>query len=237
LSNLGTFFDVKGFGFQEALVERLRTRLQEDLPGTWIAMQGSWDQSVEVLQDLLSGADYQKLLADLSQDRVAQRGGLDIVARQPQKVRLEHHFHSPYRLARENADYAFRFAKQFCRNDPFILIFAYHPWMGAKSLNVDFADTGSTFFRALARRTFIQFLQDATPVFDVTKGDASRLISALGFLNISHIPRETNSRRSAAFKLYVNPNAKNPLSTLTISHFRLNDPSAVLIEDFSDDNY
>src|SRR6202044_3210432 len=146
--------------------------------------------------------------------------------------RVEHHLHDPYRLALENAGYAFRFAKQFCRKEPFILFFAHHPWLGGLSLNTNFADIASTFTRALARRTFIQFLHDASPLFDITKGEASKLISAVGFLNISQVPLQEGSRSSASLKLYVNPNAMNPLSSLTIDHLRLRDPHAVLIESF-----
>jgi hypothetical protein len=42
------------------------------------------------------------------------------------------HLSDPYQKAQKNADYIFRFAKQFSRNEPFILIFVHHPWLGGR---------------------------------------------------------------------------------------------------------
>jgi hypothetical protein len=229
------FFDVKGFGFQETLIERMRQRLETDIPGKWIAVEGSWDVSAEDLQELLQRKQYDQLLSDLKQKQAASRGVLQFIMREKRAVQVSHRSADPYLLALENSEYLFRFAKQFCRKYPFILILAHHPWFGGLSLNSNFAGSASTFTRALARRTFIQFLGDRSCVFDVTKREASRLISGIAFLNISQIPAERD--RGQTLRLYLNPNATNPVSRLTVDILRNHDPQSVEFDDFSFDNY
>jgi hypothetical protein len=233
LSNV--FFDIKGFGFQETLIERLRQRLEMDIPGKWVAVEGSWDVAVEELQELLQQKQYDQLLLDLKQKPVVSRGVLQFIVREKRVVQVSHRLVDPYLLARENSEYVFRFAKQFCRTDPFILILAYHPWFGGLSLNTDFAGSTSTFTRAFARRTFMQHLRDTSSVYDVTKGEASRLISGIAFLNISQIAGA--SHRSQTMRLYLNPNATNPLSMLTVDILRNHDPMSVELDAFAFDNY
>lgn len=231
------FFEIKTLGFQEALVERLRRQLEGDIPGKWIAIEGSWDVSVELLQDLLTNRNYQELLSTLKQEQTARRGKLLFVKRDKAAVQVSHHAVDPYEFAEENAAYAFRYAKQFCRNAPFILLFAYHPWLGATDLNTNFVGSTGTFTRALARRTFFQFLNDWSAVFDVTKAEASTLISALAFLNISHFSDEDDKMPTQVMWLYLNPNAKNPVPRLVVDHMRLTKPYDLTVDDFAHDNY
>jgi len=180
------FFDIKGFGFQENMVKRLTDRLEADIPGKWIAPQGSWDVSAESLEDLLAGG-YKPLRDELRQNLIAKRDGLEFVKRERRQVRVSHHVVDPYQFAAENSSYLFRFAKQFCRNHPFFLIVAYHPWLGGQALNTNFADFTPTATRSLARRTFIQFLKDTSLVFNITKAEASKLLSGIAFVNVSQL--------------------------------------------------
>jgi hypothetical protein len=230
------FFDIKTFGFQEVLAERLRRRLEKDISGTWIAIEGSWDVSVELLGDLLA-QDYQGLLSTLKKELTAQRGKLLFVKRNKTAVQISHHTANPYMFAEENAAYAFRYANKFCRSDPFILLFTYHPWLGATSLNTNFVGSAETFTRALARRTFIQFLNDCSTVLGVTKAEASTLISAIAFLNISYISDDVGKLPSQVLWLYLNPNAKNPVHSLVVDHMRLAKPYDIAVDDFAHDNY
>jgi hypothetical protein len=78
----------------------------------------------------------------------------------------------------------------------------------------NFANTASSTCRALARRSFIQFLQDPTPVFDVTKAEASKLLSGIAFLNISQLHDSHNQNRW--LRLYSNPNATHPIPELAV---------------------
>ncbi len=151
-------------------------------------------------------------------------------------------------MAEEHASYAFRYAEQFARHKPFVLFFAYHPWLGGLSLNTDFTSFASTYMRALARRTFVQFLDDESslcpdnksPPLDVTKGYASRLISGIGFLNVSHIPPQQGEVFDPAkprLRLFTNPSAINPIPKLTVDAMQWEQPGSVVVDDFRHDNY
>ena len=231
----GTFFDVKGFGFQVALVERLKKRLEKDIPDTWIAVEGSWDVSVKTMQELLS-REYGQLVSELKQTQRISRGVLQFIKRDKKRLQISPHRMNPYQLASENAGYMFKFAKQFCRKEPFILFLAHHPWVGGLSLNSNFAKYASDFTRALSRRTFIQFLNDTSACFDVTKAEASKLLSAIAFLNISKIPAEPG-KAIPQLRLYLNPNALNPIPQMTIELLTWEVPHSVFCDDFSCDNY
>ena len=212
----GVFFDIKAFGFQETMVEKLTGRLEADIPGKWIAAEGSWDVSAETLQDLLAKG-YKLLLGDLRQNPMATREGLVFIKRDKRPVQVSHRTVNPYQFADENSSYVFRFAKQFCRKCSFLLFLAFHPWLGGKSLNTNFADFTSIAARSLARRAFMQFLNDASPIFDVTKAEASTLLSGIAFLNVSQIGGAQG--RDRLLRLYLNPDAAIPIprSPLTVS--------------------
>lgn len=227
------FFDIKGFGFQEAMVEKLIKRLEADIPGKWIAAEGSWDVSAETLQELL-GKGYQPLLAELRQNITATREALIFVKRDKRSVQVSHRLVDPYQFADENSSYVFRFAKQFCRKHPFLLLLAYHPWFGGKSLNANFADFTAVATRSLARRTFIQFLKDALPMYGTTRAEASKLLSGIAFLNVSQLAGAANKD---SLRLYLNPNAANPVDSLTIHSLRLHDPQGIFLDNFGFDNY
>jgi hypothetical protein len=235
------YFDVKTFGFQETMIARLKARLEADLPDSWIAIEGSWDVSAEMIQDLLEPIEYSKLRTDLATTAVVRRGILEFIRRTPKPLQVSSRWSDPYAMAEEHASYVFRHAKQFARHKPFILFLAHHPWLGGLSLNTDFASATSTYMRAMARRTFMQFRADLSPVFDVTKGVASRLISGIGFLNISNIPPQLGEQSNSPqhqLRLFVNPNATNPIPRLAIDMIkRLSQPGSVLVEDFAHDNY
>jgi hypothetical protein len=228
------FYDIKGFGFQENMIARLVQRLEADIPGKWIAAQGSWDVSAEALEDLLAKG-YQTLRDELRQSLTAKRDVLEFVKRDKRPVQVSHRTVDPYQFAAENSSYLFRFAKQFCRSHPFFLIVAYHPWFGGQALNTNFADFTPTATRSLARRTFHQFLRDTSPVFDITKAEASKLLSGIAFLNVSQVPGTT--KKDHVLRLYLNPNAAHPIDGLTTDSLGLHDPHSVAVDDFRFDSY
>ena len=230
------YFDIKCFGFQEVMIERLCKRLMADIPNCRIAVESSWDVPVETLQDLLESG-YGSLKEALTTNTTVVRGPMRFVRRTPSRVQVSSRIIDPYRLAKEHASYPFRFAKQFTLAAPFIIIFAYHPWLGGLLMNENFADFTSIYTRALARRAFIQFLEDNSAVLNVTKAQASCLISGIGFLNISQLEIDSGNPDHTRFRLYTNPNALNPVPDLTIDYLQDSDPKAVQVERFVDDNY
>ena len=140
--------------------------------------------------------------------------------------------HDPYALAESNADYAFKFAKQFPLQQRFLLVFVYHSWLGGLSNNVNFADHTAVYMRAMARRTFLQFQHDRnTMLFGQTRAEASRLLSGLLFLDAWQ-----NTPDRSVGRLYLNPRAKTPLSDLDKQHLQIED-NWLWVDDFAHDNY
>jgi hypothetical protein len=205
-------FDIKAFGFHEHLVARLTERLSQDLLPDTVLAQDSWDVPVSDLFALLS-AQYARLLQELQANRSASRGAIRFEVRPPARVQMTVRELDPEKLAEENAEYAFNYAKQFARHKPFILIFVIHPWVSG-ALHQNFTGSVDQFTAAFARRTFCQFETEVRPVFGVTMAQAARLLSGILFLNAwaGNPPGEP-----PLYRLFLNPNAVNPLDPLAVS--------------------
>lgn len=225
------YFDVKAFGLHEHLAEQIKSKLSQVFPSYFVAISGSSDVGVADMSDLL-GKGMRDLIAELKADGKASRGMLDIRIEPPRDVHFVTNSGNPYELAKNNADYVFRFAKQFVRREPFILVFVIHPWLGGGRLSQNFASDTETFMRSFARRTFMQFLSDLTKTFDVTRGTASRLLSGIMFLDAWQQPSE----KPPVHALYLNPHAKNPVSCLTRNNLVTNIPD-INFDDFEHDMY
>ena len=233
---------MKAFGSNGRLAQRLKERLQQELPDEQVLVEESWDLSFETFQDLIEAAP--NIGAELKQKRIVWKGRM-VIRLEPEKpVTVSGRNVNPYRLAKENALYPFHDAKQFTRNSPFILIFVVHPWFNALSIGNDFAGVDTTFTRSLARRAFMQFSADSRPLTsiakhvpnDVTLADASRLLSALFFINVW--PREADPSITDPMPswLYFNPRATHPFPR-SGSLFREQNPNRTYIDCFTDDDY
>jgi len=232
ITHCGIYFDVKAFGSNGRLANRLKERLEEEIVDEQVLVEDSWDLSFELFEELIRSAS--SLAAELRQKRLVRRDRLHICLEPKKQITVSSRHVDPYRLAKENALFPFRDAKQFTRTNPFILIFVAHPWFDAGSLHGDFAGGGTTFTRSLARRAFMQFSNDATPLDSVCRGvsdgmtlaEASRLLSGMFFVNVW--PLETMPSW-----LYSNPRAKHRIPNLSL--FRLN--NSTYIDYFADDDY
>lgn len=217
------FFDTKGFGFREHLINRLRARLTRDIPNKFVAIEGSFDASIADLSDML-GLTYQALRAELAAKSHAKRGAIDFTLRPPAPVQTTVNTSDPYELAEANASYAFSYAKQFVRHSPFILIFVVHPWFSGTWLHADFGNYIRDFHRAFARRTFLQHRKDKSPLFNITKGAAAGLLSGVAFFDAWHGKLESDPQverdRARRLKLFLNPLATNPVSELALDELR-----------------
>lgn len=225
------YFDVKAFGLHEHLAEQIKTKLLQVFPSHFVAISGSSDVGVADMSDLL-GKGMSGLITDLKVNGRASRGMLDIRIEPQSAVHFVTNSGNPYELAKNNADYVFRFAKQFVRRKPFILVFVIHPWLGGLRLSQNFASDTEIFMRSFARRTFMQFRSDRTKVFDVTRRTASRLLSGIMFIDAW----QQSSARSPAHALYLNPHAKHPVSQLTRDHLVASIPD-INFDDFEHDAY
>lgn len=225
------YFDVKAFGLYEHLAEQLRTKLSQVFPSHFVAISGSGDIGVAAMSDLLS-KDLNRLITELKSNGKASCGNLDVEIKPKSNIHSTVSSINPYELANNNAEYAFKFAKQFPRREPFILVFVIHPWMGGQRLSLNFASDTEIFMRSFARRTFMQFRHDRTKVFDVSRGAASQLLSGIMFVDAWQQP----TTRPQVRALYLNPHARYPVSRLTADRLVMDIPE-MHFDDFKHDAY
>lgn len=247
IEHISTYFDVKAFGFNGQWAQRLKERLTEllekEIPDEQVLIEESWDLSSETFEDLIHAA--QNIAVELKQKRMLRKGRMRIRLEAKRPVTVSERTVEPYRLARENALYPFSDAKQFTRNSPFILIFLVHPWFNALSIHNDFAGVDTMFTRSLARRAFMQFSEDSTPLTSIAKdvpaavtlADASRLLSAIFFVNVW--PKEADPSITYAMPswLYLNPRATHRLTQGSVAPFRAQSPNSTYVDDFANDDY
>ena len=243
IEHTGIYFDAKAFGFNGRLAQRLKERLDKEFPNEQILIEESWDLSFEAFRDLIEAAPA--IAAELKQKRMVQKGRVRVRLEAKKPVTVSMRQVDPYHLAQENALYPFRDAKQFTRNSPFILIYVVHPWFNALSIHSDFAGVDTAFTRSLARRAFMQFSTDSTPLASIARhvpaattiADASRLLSAIFFVNVW--PKETDPTITYTLPswLYLNPRATHRLDRGSAALFRAQDPHGTYIDDFANDDY
>jgi hypothetical protein len=237
------YFDIKSFGFHAHLARRLKDRLGEKLPGKNIFVEQSWDLSIDVFEKLIRRAD--QIAQTLASKKLATFERLVIRMEDPKPVHVSAISIDPYLLASENQKYAFRFANQFTRNSPFVLIFVIHPWFSQAIFQQDFAGANSAFTRAFCRRTFMQFSNDAASINTVcpkaalgtTFADAAGHLSAIVFLNVwpsQDYPAGSSENKPAPSWVYVNPRATHPFRDARL--FAELNPH-IAIDYFSHDNY
>jgi len=226
------FFDVKAFGLNEYLVQELKAKLSFNFPSSFVAIGGSSDLGVNDLNILL-GKGLQELVSDLAKNCRTNRGALEISIEPKRQVQCAISSADPYALAENHADYVFRFAKQFVRQHPFILVFVIHPWLGGNRLHSNFAGDTTVFTRSFARRSFMQYSFDNnTKVMGVTRAIASKLLSGILFVN--SWPKPLNGKHRGW--LYLNPYAANPISQMS-RNMLLENTANVYFDNFEHDAY
>jgi hypothetical protein len=122
------FFDVTGFGFHAHKIKLLQGRLEEAFPGKRVLIEGAWDVSIEALQGLLEHKGFSEFVQELKNPVVVRRGPLEFRTQDARSVTVSSHTADPIQLAYENRTYPFRFAGQYARKGPFMLVFVIHPW-------------------------------------------------------------------------------------------------------------
>jgi hypothetical protein len=240
---IDTYFDIKAFGLHGRLAQRLKQRLEDALPGEQVFVEESWDLSDETFAELI--ADAPQIAAELEQKKIVRKGPMLLRVQAPQQVTVSGRVVQPYRLARENALYPFRDAKQFTRHASFILVLVLHPWLNANAIQDDFGGTDTCFTRALARRAFFQFSHDARKLntlcnavdSSVSLADAAQLLSAIFFINVWPGGDDEERGQPLPCWLYANPRASHPVGRSQMGLFMSLDPNGIYIDDFADDNY
>jgi hypothetical protein len=238
------YFDIKAFGFNGYMAGRLKDLLESKMKGMQVFVNESWDLSYEDLEKYIR--EVNTIVKELKAKGHTRRGPMNISTSPPKPISVSMISHDPYALAKENAAYPFLSANQFTRNKPFVLIYVVHPWLNHLSLDSDFANADTTFTRAFARRAFMQFSDDKTLARDhckqisdeTTLGDASRLLSAIMFVNVwpsdAYWPGSSESKPKPSW-IYLNPRATNKIPHGQMRVFQNN--RATYIDDFSNDDY
>lgn len=236
-----THFDVKAFGFHGRMAELLKEKLEPSFPSEQVLIEKSWDLSIETFSNLLKSAS--DIANKLRKDRIFREGRMQVRLAPKAPVTISMRGGEPYHLAKENALYPFRYAKQFTRNTPFILIFVVHPWFNALSIHNDFAGVDTAFTRSLARRAFMQFSNDPSTeavcggaAANVTMAEASGMLSAILFVNVWPLDADPSIDYRMRSWLYINPRATHRLARWQAGFFRANNPHGI-IDDFADDDY
>jgi hypothetical protein len=228
-------FDIKGFGFHAHKIKILQQRLQEAFNGKSVLIEGTWDVSIEALQELLDYDGFSKLVEDLQSAAVVRRGRLEFRTQDRRPVTVSSHSSDPLVLANENKTYPLRFAGQYTRNGPFMLVFVIHPWFSQGELHQNFAGFVDTFTKELAKLAFLSFRNDSTLVEGVQTSDVAKLLSGLVFLN--GWPADgTDAQRPRPFcRIYLNPIAAHPLTRSDFSSIEDTFGHDVVVDEIADD--
>lgn len=239
----GAYFDVKAFGFNAALAELLREKIQQNFPDKYVSINDSLDISIDDFGNLLQNVHI--ICEKLNKDGIYRLGPLRVHMTEKQVVNISSRGSSPYLLAKENALFAFKDANQFVTNAPFALIYVSHPWYSPGGIGDDFAHQDTIFTRSFARRAFIQFSQDQRSIGEIcgkadasqTLGTASRLLSAIFFFNAWPREADKNQVKKLQTWAYFNPRAKHPFPRRIIGALRADNIHGLHVDDFVDDNY
>jgi hypothetical protein len=149
--------------------------------------------------------------------------------------------YNPYRHSKELHGGVFGHMNQFVRDRPFVLVYVI-PWFN--NLITDFRNHNRYLYRSLSRRVFCQYKQSTdtakayNPHFSgpETLWDLSQNISAIAFLEDKSLKDITTKSKVDAF-WYLNPNAKNLLSSSFFYDVLAHDLEHDERDDFIEDNY
>lgn len=220
------YFDIKGFGFLDHLVNRLTKRLSNDLAPKLAVAEDSWDVPAELLNDLL-GKQYGPLLKELQNKNEAIRDSIKFSVRTQQQIQITEREINPEELARQNAEYAFRFCKQFVRNKPFFLVFVLHPWFSG-SLHVNFDSSLDIFTTEFSKQIFCHFESDNQKIFGLSRAAIARLLS--GIVVIDAWEGKSQSE-PPLYRLFLNPNATNKPKANSIQTFAAPYGSNIIVKE------
>jgi hypothetical protein len=228
------FFDIKGFGFHAHKIKILSDRLEKSLGGKSVLVEGTWDVSIESLQELLAHEGFAELVAELKLVGIVRRGPLEIRSQDRKRATISAHSANPLELANENSTYPLRFAGQYTRNAPFILFFVIHPWFSQGELHQNIGEFVDTFTRELAKLVFLSFQDNHTLVEGVPRSQVAKLLSGLIFLNVWPEAGTDAARPRPSCRVYLNPIAKHPLKRSGFSFIEAALADDVMVEEIVD---
>jgi len=235
----GAIFEVKALGIQNKLKSDFVEKLEQFFPAHIILVDGRDDASFSDIADKALSKTAE-IAAELKRKDSLIIEGLGWRVRKEKlgkKLYTTTSEFDPYLFAEQNKLFAYRHCSQFVITRPFVLTCVYSSDFGTSFLTTNFGGLRDVALRALARRTFIEFSENAEDVHKYdhkagsgfTMGDACHALSALLFIEA----------KSFDASLYLNPNAANPLALSDIEKiFGAPLPSEMFhLDDFRHDNY
>ncbi|MBS1057771.1 hypothetical protein [Gluconobacter kondonii] len=207
------YFDIKAFGFHDRLLETLRDRLSSEFQDNFIQISGGIHFSTTMVNDLLSHG-FSSLVSDIRKYKYTTRESLKFLLKAKKRIQITPIELNFKKLAENNSNYPFSYAKQFTRSAPFLLIFILHPWFSGSILTSNFAGGTDRFMRAFGQATFNNVSTMIAPNTTFQVCQAAPLLSGMLFFNFwSGV---TDSPQSGHY-LLLNPHAKFPLPSTVIT--------------------
>lgn len=231
------YFDIKGMGFQEYVADLFREKIEVQLNGLLVKLDGPMDVAVKDI-DQYAFPQIPALVQALQAGGSAKvhQLGWTVSALPRVGVSMATTTLDPYRLAQENRYFPFKTAGQFTRQIPFVLVFAYASKFN-RNLPLNFSGGTDITLRSMARRAFMEHSRNSTPASQldssvpagISLGDASRLLSAMLFINLDC---DDDAR------MFLNPRARHPLQSNHVEQlFDFVPLTFILIDDFAFDDY
>jgi len=146
--------------------------------------------------------------------------------------------YSPFRDVEKSKDLILkRYANKLLKNKPFFLVFVNFPWF--HQVVKDFAKMNECYYRALARRTFIQYehsREKAKNKIEKYTGKESMRLLARRLTGIIFIEDHSINETKDKYHTYVylNPNAHNKCKSMKLYLEQL---ANKMYDDFQYDNY
>ena len=150
--------------------------------------------------------------------------------------------YNPFAHAENFHKTPFNYVTKFVKDRPSIIVLVTFPWFN-QVIN-DFAGFNQVFYRAMARRFFLQYKNDATKFKSYAPGfngehtlyEVSQNLSGLIFLEDNTILSENPEITNVKAYAYSNPNAVNKLSHSLADNY-LRSIAGINFDDFEHDNY
>ena len=194
--------------------------------------------------------EYRNSIRLIEQELVAALNNKDTIARITRPSHLSFRIqwggginmvqstYSPFCYAEHTKDIVLkRYANKLVKKKPFFLVFVNFSWF--KQLVTDFANMNEYYYRALSRRTFIQYERSRSKANEIvdgyigkeTKRRLARCLTGIIFIEDHSVKEKEKKYKSF---VYLNPNAYNRVKSLRGYLHQL--PNE-MIEDFQYDNY
>ena len=151
------------------------------------------------------------------------------------------HSYNAYKHARSSHTLVFGYANKFIQSKPFLLTLVSFPWFNG--VVTSFGGANKAFYRAFARRVFMQYRLSQQPFSTVqskfngpdTIHEVLRRISGIVFIeDLSLLGKAPESRQARSY-CFLNPHAANPVPEIFRDYLRALD--GLYFNDFKGDTY